>query len=269
MAAGAEQHGAGGGGEGVPLPLPLGELTCPWCGAAVDEDALQCPACTGPLRVDEPVEGEPESDLPPLPDGGLAALMPAWLLDESDVASEAVDGLDGLDGPPAATPTPASLPSGETDALPAGGSGSPSRSPDTLSPRAPVDPEPLLTEADLPAWLLALAARDAAGPGPVVVEDRVAADAATKTRTEPLFLPDARPPAADSDVVAVAAPLRRDDDAAARRGADEVPRAAAVPAPAPARPEAGWVAVAVLLALLLAFAAVAVAAGVWEVPFRR
>ena len=258
MAAGAEQHGAGGGGEGVPLPLPLGELTCPWCGSAVDEDALQCPACTGPLRVDEPVEGEPESDLPPLPDGGLAALMPAWLL----------AGPDAPAGSSGAAPVAAPPPAG-ADTLPVVEPGLPARPPDTLSPRAPVDPEPLLTEADLPAWLLALAARDAAGPEPVVVEDRVAADAVTKTRTKPLFLPDARPPAADSDVVAVAAPLRRDDDVAARRGADEVPRAAAVPAPAPARPEAGWVAVAVLLALLVAFAAVAVAAGVWEVPFRR
>ena len=263
MAAGAEQHGAGGGGGEVPLPLPLGELTCPWCGSAVDEDALQCPACTGPLRVDEPVEGEPESDLPPLPDGGLAALMPTWLLDEPDAPAE----------PSGATPTAAAPPPGGADTPPVVGPGPAAWPSDALRPRAPVASEPLLTEADLPAWLLALAARGGAGPEPVAEADGVAAGATAGARTEPLFLPDARARATASDVTVTdraalprgdAVPTRR--DGAARAAAEPV---SAHPEPGPARPEPGWVAVAVLFALLVAFAAVAVAAGVWEVPFRR
>ncbi len=77
-----------------------------------------------------------DASLPPLPDGGLAAVLPDWLRE-----------------PPIASPQP-----------------------------------PLLIEADLPPWLLALADRDDSGPD---LPAQTAANVPDPPRVAPLFLPDA------------------------------------------------------------------------------
>jgi hypothetical protein len=127
---------------------------CLHCGASVPADASRCAVC-GADRSDG--RGAAAEPLPPLPDGGLAAALPAWLRE-----------------PPVAEPA-----------------------------------APLLTEADLPPWLLALASRDHGdGNANGAASDALtAASSSAMPRIAPLFLPDAPlPPAAVPSSLAAATP---------------------------------------------------------------
>lgn len=104
---------------------------CQGCGAWNDASRTLCVLCGAPLaEIDEWDPAAEPPPLPPLPDGGLGASMPAWLRE-----------------PPA---TPAPLASSQEIALPTS----------DLTPLGPhADPRTFLTDDDFPQWLHDLAAR--------------------------------------------------------------------------------------------------------------
>jgi hypothetical protein len=176
------------------LAYPLRMELCPRCGAAIEEDVSRCRACGADRPIAPRSEAEP---LPPLPDGGLAVGLPAWLRE-----------------PPAAAP-----------------------------------PAPLLTEADLPPWLLALAQRDDAGDGRGNASDASGSTTASAPlpRIAPLILPPAPLPA--PAVLNAVAPAASEPDAPPSQ-------------PPPARSQRVDVATAVILVLLALLILLAWASGV-------
>lgn len=123
---------------------------CQGCGAWNDTSRTLCVLCGTPLAETDEWESAAElPPLPPLPDGGLATTMPAWLR-EPPLAM------------PKAPPPPAhSVPAAVIDAAPA------ARAPDLdLAPHdATSDPRTFLTDDDFPQWLRDLAAREASRQG--------------------------------------------------------------------------------------------------------
>lgn len=121
---------------------------CQGCGAWNDAERIVCVLCGTPLA--ETDEWDATADLPPLPplpDGGLSASMPAWLREAPIVEGSAPDGVVT---PEAAREEPALA--GQTNTRHALGS------------RA--DPRTFLTDDDFPDWLRALAARESAAAAP-------------------------------------------------------------------------------------------------------
>ncbi|MCC7022452.1 MAG: hypothetical protein IT338_06475 [Thermomicrobiales bacterium] len=122
---------------------------CQGCGAWNDTSRTLCVLCGTPLA--ETDEWEPAAELPPLPplpDGGLAATMPAWLR-EAPLP------------PPEPPPPPRQAPTVAVDvAAAAPSSGLPLASPGDGS-----DPRTFLTDDDFPRWLRDLAAREASRAG--------------------------------------------------------------------------------------------------------
>jgi hypothetical protein len=125
---------------------------CQGCGAWNDASRSVCVLCgTSLIETDEWGAGEDLPPLPPLPDGGLRATMPAWLRDEDG-------GRRTEDGGGSTLPTDISDPRPSTsDPRP---SVSVLRPPSSvpLGPRA--DPRTFLTDDDFPKWLRDLAARE-------------------------------------------------------------------------------------------------------------
>lgn len=122
---------------------------CQGCGAWNDANRSVCVLCGTPLA--ETDEWDAEQDLPPLPplpDGGLEASMPAWL--------RALPELSAEEEPPPPAPAPPTAPASNPLAASALGSV------ETLGPRA--DPRTFLTDDDFPRWLRDLAAREARLP---------------------------------------------------------------------------------------------------------
>jgi hypothetical protein len=109
---------------------------CQGCGAWNDTSRALCVLCGTPLAATD--EWDAAADLPPLPplpDGGLAASMPAWLREPPATAS--------------VRQVPSQLPS----------------SPPTLAPLGPrADPRTFLDDDDFPRWLRDLAARQQPSP---------------------------------------------------------------------------------------------------------
>jgi hypothetical protein len=107
---------------------------CQGCGAWNDSSRTQCVLCGTPLAETDEWDAAAElPPLPPLPDGGLGASMPAWLRDAPSVVGVA--------------------------------EAAPSLSLDVPDPPAPpgvqADPRLFLTDDDFPRWLRDLAAREA------------------------------------------------------------------------------------------------------------
>ena len=107
---------------------------CQGCGAWNDTSRALCVLCGTPLAATDEWDAAAElPPLPPLPEGGLAASMPAWLRE-----------------PPA--------PSSKPQTRRRSASSAPALAP--LGPRA--DPRTFLSDDDFPRWLRDLAARQQA-----------------------------------------------------------------------------------------------------------
>lgn len=140
---------------------------CQGCGAWNDAGRTVCVLCGTPLA--ETDEWDPAADLPPLPplpDGGLAASMPAWLREASAPVAEIPPPAAILDQAPASPPAlhPPLEPLGQQ-----------------------ADPRDFLTDDDFPRWLRDLAARDARQPTPAPAEH--ASTAATLPASRPVPAP--------------------------------------------------------------------------------
>ncbi len=207
-------------------PSPDGDPTgpCPACGAVVPADAAACPACGEPVAA----TGD-DAPLPPLPDGGLAALMPTWLRDAPASAANEAGGSALSDRLPAgaAQGFAPSAPSRDDAAPPEMGE---SRRPATEPGAAAVfaigafaggatqtgappgkaaafDPASVISADDLPAWLRAIGGVSAGSFGPPAESpDETLPEAAPLPDAEapaaPLYLPraEARPVASAADV---------------------------------------------------------------------
>ncbi len=113
---------------------------CQGCGAWNDSSRTVCVLCGTPLAETDEWDAAAElPPLPPLPDGGLSASMPAWL--REPLAREAEPGSIAAHAPETA-PATVEAP--------------------TAPPPAQTDPRLFLTDDDFPRWLRALAAARAA-----------------------------------------------------------------------------------------------------------
>lgn len=185
---------------------------CPACGAPAAMGAEACPSCGEPLAVTPD-----DAPLPPLPDGGLAALMPAWLRDapaaepgERVGAARPGDASEGrAPTPPSAIARPASVDAGidvtAPEPPPLGGAegvavfASVPADERATYPVAAVgdasrgfDPAAMIAADDLPAWLRAIdAAATVVHPPAPAIEPRttLAHDGAAV----PVYLPRAEP----------------------------------------------------------------------------
>lgn len=114
-------------------------IDCPRCHTTNTSDSRYCRHCGQSLAKAEPVDPPRQSsELPPIPDGGLAQTMPAWL--RTPIASVG------------ATASPPPQPASQQDVTPTATQAVPSEP-------GPIDPRTFLTEADLPSWLRQLAAK--------------------------------------------------------------------------------------------------------------
>jgi hypothetical protein len=125
---------------------------CQGCGAWNDSRRTLCVLCGTPLaETDEWDAAADLPPLPPLPDGGLSASMPAWLRDRPEADSAIVPASHGPAVQRAATRAPAlasvvaTVPPLELQPL-----------------SASADPRTFLTDDDFPRWLRDLAAREGA-----------------------------------------------------------------------------------------------------------
>ncbi|MFM8594494.1 MAG: zinc-ribbon domain-containing protein [Chloroflexota bacterium] len=130
----------------------MADRMCSVCGEQVAESVRFCPTCGEPIPdlvdLPEPIRS--------IPDGGLAAVMPAWLRESAPVA------------PAPAAPAPAVV--------------------------APVtDPQPatLIAEDDVPAWMRTYAARAESASSSQPTPEAIPA----RPRIEPVILPPAPSPA--------------------------------------------------------------------------
>jgi hypothetical protein len=121
---------------------------CQGCGAWNDASRMVCVLCGTPLAETDEWEATAElPPLPPLPDGGLSASMPAWLRElPAEVGGRRTEDR----GPSRSLPSSVLRPP----------------SPVPLGPRA--DPRTFLSDDDFPRWLRDLAAREARSPVPTV-----------------------------------------------------------------------------------------------------
>jgi hypothetical protein len=118
---------------------------CQGCGAWNDASRTLCVLCGTPLaEIDEWDAAAELPPLPPLPDGGLAASMPAWLREPTSLA-----------------PPPGATAAASNDLAPLG---------------ARADPRTFLTDDDFPRWLRDLAARTTQIPplAPTLTSERSA-----------------------------------------------------------------------------------------------
>ncbi len=231
---------------------------CPACGAFAPADAVACPTCGEPLAL-----ASDEAPLPPLPDGGLAALMPAWLrgapenrADKLDVSpptdrqpgdiipwpaqfAARPDGTDrppasaGPDRPPAAPAAAAAAPAGVSI---------PGATPSGAAPggrSSTFDPAGLISADDLPAWLRAIGGNQPSGQPADSTSGALLPDvaSASASASAPVFLPRAEPrSAAAADPDEIGKTHGGKDAAGAAVGAARVSRAEAH---AVAKPAAG------------------------------
>jgi hypothetical protein len=133
---------------------------CQGCGAWNDRTRTVCVLCGTPLAATDEWDAAAElPPLPPLPDGGLAASMPAWLRE-----------------PPAAYRRDAAA--GQLTAAPALSA--------ELAPLGPTaDPRTFLSDDDFPRWLRELAARTAP-PAAVAVGELASASMPAALAAEPI-----------------------------------------------------------------------------------
>lgn len=168
-----------------------GASPCAACGKIAAAGAVDCPACGEPLLP--LLEDRLPETLPPIPDGGLASGMPAWLR------------VAPIDSTVATAPAA----SGGRDVL-------------------SNDPATFLGADDLPAWLRAIGRAGAPDAQPDSM--RAALEESPYEFREPLFLPDAPlPETASAAAVAserAVAPLTQDGRAAAPNVAQDtgIPR---------------------------------------------
>lgn len=150
---------------------------CQGCGAWNDTSRTLCVLCGTPLAETDEWESAAEPPpLPPLPDGGLAATMPAWLREPPRATPRA--------SPPPSSPAPAAV----LAAAPA----APPPDLDLVPHDANTDPRTFLTDDDFPQWLRALAAREAGGEGKA---ERGSRDARKHERVAwPAWRPEMTPP---------------------------------------------------------------------------
>ena len=147
---------------------------CQGCGAWNDTSRTFCVLCGTPLaEIDEWDAAAELPPLPPLPDGGLSASMPAWLREPpAPIIAEA---------PPLAPVDPAVDPEQVADLAP-------------LGPRA--DPRTFLSDDDFPQWLRDLALRREGAPRrsaespSTSVRDGTVPAAVTQPAAGPLSTPD-------------------------------------------------------------------------------
>ena len=160
---------------------------CQGCGAWNERHRTLCVLCGTPLaETDEWDAASEPPPLPPLPDGGLSATMPAWLRDApgdpEPQASASLVILASEEEIIAALPAAAGSPVEEVDA--AAVTTAPKTPPEDaaaadqpLGPQA--DPRTFLRDDDFPRWIRELPALPPRPRPPVIVNAHPVADAAT------------------------------------------------------------------------------------------
>lgn len=159
---------------------------CQGCGAWNERRRTHCVLCDTPLAETDEWEATAElPPLPPLPDGGLSATMPAWLRDLPGVAAPEPEAVI-----PEPLPLAASVATASSDAEP------------PLGPLA--DPRTFLTDDDFPAWIRALASRSQQPAAPAPVEPTNWPAWPAHPVAPPAPLPQPHPVAVDQPQVVVA-----------------------------------------------------------------
>jgi hypothetical protein len=165
---------------------------CQGCGAWNDASRSVCVLCgTSLVGTDEWDAGEDLPPLPPLPDGGLRATMPAWLRELPQATEGPGRGSEEVGEPASRQVDETAEPRSPIPQSP--------YPPSPLGPKA--DPRTFLTDDDFPTWLRDLAAREARNP------------AAAGAATPPIDHP--RPPDWPDWPGGMPAPAAADDEQAA------------------------------------------------------
>lgn len=162
---------------------------CQGCGAWNEHRRTLCVLCGNPLAETDEWDAAAElPPLPPLPDGGLSASMPAWLRDTPSRREPSPTVLPSMEEEvPASASTMAGSSDAEADTATVANAGQPVHDDEplaepSLGPEA--DPRTFLRDEDFPQWIRELPTLP---PRPVLPVPPIAAAPAPKpvTLTEP------------------------------------------------------------------------------------